>query len=299
MTLPLSDLWVGDATGPGHTRSDMESLDASVSDMLHEASRLAAPHITRTIAHATATPSCSSPATAAATATLSSAPLEGRHGVSRSGKSNGTDVVAVGGDVLRVVTPMGRGGSGRLVSWGERTLVMGILNITPDSFSDGGTYVGPGAVPHAPHHTPPHLYATTHTGPSTSHDAPQTTTQALHHAPASLEDDGRGAEAGEVRLNDVITAARRMVEAGADILDIGGQSTRPGAVRVPQEVELSRVIPVISALSSDPVISAAGTLISVDTFYAAVAHRAVHAGAHIVNDVSGGSLDPAMHAEVG
>lgn len=112
-----------------------------------------------------------------------------------------------------------------------RTLVMGVVNVTPDSFSDGGEWFSPEA----------------------------------------------GVAHGLELLGD-----------GADILDIGGESTRPGAARVPEEVELARVLPVIERLA------AAGAVVSVDTTQATVAERAVAAGARIVNDVSGGLADPAM-----
>lgn len=115
----------------------------------------------------------------------------------------------------------------------ERTLVMGILNVTPDSFSDGGSYTDVG--------------------------------RALEHA-------------------------HRMVAEGADILDVGGESTRPGSAPVGLEEELRRVIPVIEALRRElPHIA-----ISVDTYKAEVALQALEAGAHIMNDIWGGKLDPDM-----
>src|SRR3954449_13010852 len=104
-------------------------------------------------------------------------------------------------------------------------VLMGVVNVTPDSFSDGGRWLEPGA--------------------------------AVAH--------GRG-----------------LMADGADILDIGGESTRPGATRPLVEEELARVVPVISALA------AAGAVVSVDTMRAEVAAAAVAAGASIVNDVSGG-----------
>lgn len=110
-------------------------------------------------------------------------------------------------------------------------VVMGVLNVTPDSFSDGGRY--------------------------DSFDA------AVHHA-MSLKDDG------------------------ASIIDIGGESTRPGAQRVDAATEIQRVVPVIRALSAQNVPS------SIDTTRAAVAVAAIEAGAAMVNDVSGGLADPAM-----
>ncbi|MBX5476353.1 MAG: dihydropteroate synthase [Clostridia bacterium] len=120
--------------------------------------------------------------------------------------------------------------------WGERTYVMGILNVTPDSFSDGGRYLDPAA--------------------------------ALAHA-------------------------RQMVADGADIIDVGGESTAPGAEPVPLEEELARVLPVIEALAAELPVP-----ISVDTYKAEVARRAVAAGARIVNDVRALRGDPDMAAAV-
>jgi dihydropteroate synthase len=114
----------------------------------------------------------------------------------------------------------------------ERTIVMGVLNVTPDSFSDGGRFLA---------------------------------------------------------VDVAATHAARMVADGADIVDVGGESTRPGAEPVPVEVETDRVVPVISRLRSD----LPGTVVSVDTRRALVAAAAVDAGATIVNDVSAGA-DPAM-----
>jgi dihydropteroate synthase len=113
----------------------------------------------------------------------------------------------------------------------SRTLVMGILNITPDSFADGGKYLSKA---------------------------------------------------------DAITQGRRLIAEGADIIDVGGESTRPGANRVTEEEELARVIPVITELVKD------GAIISVDTMRSAVATAAIKAGALYVNDVSGGLADEKM-----
>ena len=113
----------------------------------------------------------------------------------------------------------------------DRTLVMGILNVTPDSFSDGG-----------------------------------------RHATADT----------------AIAAGLRMFYAGADIIDVGGESTRPGAEDVTPEEEQQRVIPVIQALVK------AGALVSIDTTHASTAAAAVEAGAAIVNDISGLSSEPEM-----
>jgi dihydropteroate synthase len=117
----------------------------------------------------------------------------------------------------------------------DRTVVMGVLNVTPDSFSDGGEFLDP--------------------------------TRAIEHG-------------------------RRLHEAGADIVDVGGESTRPGAQRVTIAEELSRVLPVISGLA------AAGVPVSIDTMRSECARAAIAEGACIVNDVSGGLADPAMHATV-
>jgi len=130
--------------------------------------------------------------------------------------------------------------------WGARTIVMGILNITPDSFSGDGLL--PGA------------------------DLPPGETGWLEHA---------------------IQQARRFLAAGADILDVGGESTRPGSQVVSVDAELERVIPVISALARQ----LPQALISVDTYKAVVAAEALAAGAHIINDVWGLRADPLL-AEV-
>lgn len=114
----------------------------------------------------------------------------------------------------------------------QRGMIMGIINVTPDSFSDGGSFL----------------------------------------------DAGRAVEHG-----------LKLVEEGVDILDIGGESTRPGAEPVEEAEELRRVIPVIRALRS-----VTRTLISIDTMKAAVARAAIEAGADIINDVTGLRGDPAM-----
>ncbi|MBT1544518.1 dihydropteroate synthase [Curtobacterium aurantiacum] len=113
----------------------------------------------------------------------------------------------------------------------DRTRVLGILNVTPDSFSDGG----------------------------------------LHQA-----------------YDAAVQHARDLVAAGADVIDVGGESTRPGSERVPVPVEQERVLPVVQQLVAE------GIPVSVDTMNAATAERAVDLGAAIVNDVSGGLADPDM-----
>jgi len=116
---------------------------------------------------------------------------------------------------------------------GNRTLIMGILNVTPDSFSDGGLWNSPEL--------------------------------AVEHA-------------------------LQMVAEGADIIDIGGESTRPGHEPVSLEEELARVLPVIESIHA----AAPHIPLSVDTYKAEVARQAVAAGAHIINDVWGGNGDPYM-----
>jgi dihydropteroate synthase len=120
----------------------------------------------------------------------------------------------------------------------QRPLVMGVLNVTPDSFSDGGLY--------------------------------DSVSPALDHA-------------------------RLLIMGGANVIDVGGESTRPGAPRVAPEVELSRVIPVIDAIVEELAkTQRRDVLISIDTMNATTALAAVSAGAHIINDVSGGLADPKM-----
>jgi len=119
---------------------------------------------------------------------------------------------------------------GRALELGARTLVMGVLNVTPDSFADGG----------------------------------------LRFDPERAIADGL-----------------EMIEDGADILDVGGESTRPGADQVPAEEELRRVLPVVRRLSD-----AGPVPISIDTYKAVVAREAIAAGASIVNDISGLQYDP-------
>jgi len=118
---------------------------------------------------------------------------------------------------------------------GERTVVMGILNVTPDSFADGGINVDP---------------------------------------------------------DRAVARGLQMVADGADIVDVGGESTRPGAEAVPEAEELRRVLPVVERLA------AGGVLVSIDTYKAGVAGEAVARGAGIVNDVSGLRYDPQLAAAV-
>lgn len=113
----------------------------------------------------------------------------------------------------------------------SRTLIMGVVNVTPDSFSDGGRWLEPEAA---------------------------------------------------------IARGRQLIAEGADLLDVGGESTRPGAARPPVAEELRRVVPVVQALAAQ------GYLVSIDTMRARVADAALEAGARLVNDVSGGLADPGI-----
>jgi dihydropteroate synthase len=142
-------------------------------------------------------------------------------------------------------------------TWGSRTYVMGILNITPDSFSGDGIIVN---TPNMPALTP--------------------------------EDEYKRSEA--VWVNSAQTKARQFMNAGVDIIDVGGESTRPGSRPTSLEEELSHVIPVIKALASE-----FDVLISVDTYKSEVAEAALQAGAHIVNDVWGLKADPVLAEVVG
>ena len=113
----------------------------------------------------------------------------------------------------------------------ERTLVMGVLNVTPDSFADGGRHFG---------------------------------------------------------FEKAIARAKEMLAEGVDIIDVGGESTRPGSERISSEIERDRVIPVVSELC------ALGATVSIDTTRAEIARAAIAVGATIVNDISGGLADPKM-----
>lgn len=124
----------------------------------------------------------------------------------------------------------------RALPYGERTLVMGVLNVTPDSFSDGGQFLN---------------------------------------------------------FDQAIAHAERMIEEGADIIDIGGESTRPGSEFVTETEELRRVIPIIKQLAAKQTVP-----ISIDTTKAQVARAALDAGAEIVNDISGLRFEPALADEV-
>jgi dihydropteroate synthase len=121
------------------------------------------------------------------------------------------------------------------LDFSKKTMIMGILNITPDSFSDGGSYID---------------------------------------------------------LDAAIRHAKEMVENGADIIDVGGESTRPGHEIISDEEEIARVVPIIKALVKEVHVP-----ISIDTYKSEVAKQAIEAGAHIINDIWGAKADPKM-AEV-
>ncbi|WMJ80907.1 dihydropteroate synthase [Clostridium sp. MB40-C1] len=114
-------------------------------------------------------------------------------------------------------------------NFGERTYIMGILNVTPDSFSDGGRYNN---------------------------------------------------------IEAAVIHAKKMIQEGADIIDIGGESTRPGHIFVPEDEEVKRVVPIIKALSNE-----INVPISIDTYKAQVAREAVKAGASLINDIWGFKKD--------
>lgn len=111
----------------------------------------------------------------------------------------------------------------------------------------------------------------------------------LNVTPDSFSDGGRFLRDGVVEVGAVVDAARELVQEGAELLDVGGESTRPGADSVGMDEELRRVIPVLEALSN----AGLAVVLSVDTRRAEVARRAVEAGAHVINDVSG-LADPDM-----
>ena len=118
----------------------------------------------------------------------------------------------------------------------------------------------------------------------------------LNTTPDSFSDGGKfgfSADDEAARVAGAFGRAQELVASGADIIDVGGESTRPGADRVTLEEELDRVIPVVRMITSE-----LDTIVSVDTTRSEVAVAAVQAGAHLVNDVSGGQFDDAMHRRV-
>jgi dihydropteroate synthase len=152
-------------------------------------------------------------------------------------------------------------------AWGLRTYLMGILNVTPDSFSGDGLLQG-GAEPGAA-------------------DAGAAATA----EPGAADAAPRAPGAGDA-VERAVARARRMVDEGADILDVGGESTRPGHAPVDDAEELARVVPVVRAIRA----ALPDTPISVDTTKPAVAASALEAGADCINDVWGtGSSDEMPH----
>jgi dihydroneopterin aldolase / 2-amino-4-hydroxy-6-hydroxymethyldihydropteridine diphosphokinase / dihydropteroate synthase len=158
---------------------------------------------------------------------------------------------------------------GKMFNLSKKTLVMGILNVTPDSFSGDGSY-------YIPEEEQALLFSMSQFNPSMPPS---------HNNIPPLPDKVR-------KL--LIKHVAELKEQGCDILDIGGYSTRPNASEVPLHEELRRILPVIKALVSAGI----DIPISVDTFRAKVAEEALKCGATIVNDVSGGSLDPQMISTV-
>jgi dihydropteroate synthase len=152
-------------------------------------------------------------------------------------------------------------------AWGARTYLMGILNVTPDSFSGDGLLQG-GAAPGA-----------------------AAAGAAATAEPGAADAAPRAPGAGDA-VERAVARARRMVDEGADILDVGGESTRPGHAPVDDAEELARVVPVVRAIRA----ALPDTPISVDTTKPAVAASALEAGADCINDVWGtGSSDEMPH----
>lgn len=116
-----------------------------------------------------------------------------------------------------------------------------------------------------------------------------TVVSVLNATPDSFSDGGRFVVGDRIDLDAVVEEALRMQRAGAHVLDVGGESTRPGAVEVPAKIEVARVVPILEALSK-----ACELPLSIDTRKSVVARAALAAGAGIVNDVSGGRFDPAL-----
>ena len=142
------------------------------------------------------------------------------------------ETLSLGSEVKREGQPQ----ASQHLPLGSRTLIMGIVNVTPDSFSDGGQFLKP---------------------------------------------------------DKALAQARRIEAEGADIIDVGAESTRPGAVEITAEEELARLVPVLQ-----PLVQATSLPISVDTYKAAVAREALRLGASMVNDVGGLQRDPEMAAVV-
>lgn len=151
----------------------------------------------------------------------------------------------------------------------ERPRIMAVLNVTPDSFSDGGR-----------------LMAAAKKGKEASAESGGGSSRQKSSGGADSEDSDPPTD-----VPAVLAAARLAVSRGADLLDVGGQSTRPGAKKVSEELEARRVVSAVRALAADERLKALKIPISVDTFYASVAEKALEAGAHIINDVTGGKGD--------
>jgi dihydropteroate synthase len=136
------------------------------------------------------------------------------------------------GNLSDLISPISWTLKERTFVWGQRTYLMGVLNVTPDSFSDGGDFYTPSVA---------------------------------------------------------LAQAHRLVKAGADVIDVGGESTKPGAIEVSLTEELERVLPIVQALHKEVPVP-----ISVDTTKAEVARQAIACGADMINDISGATFDPEM-----
>ena len=165
-----------------------------------------------------------------------------------------------------------------------RPRMMAVLNVTPDSFSDGGRLMARGKGEAS------ESGSSGSSGGGSAEKSSSSSDSSSSAAAAFEEEEGLG-EDPPTNIPAVLAAAHLAVSRGADLLDVGGQSTRPGAARVPEEVEARRVLPAVRALAADERLKSLRIPISVDTFYASVAERALEAGAHIINDVTGGKGD--------
>jgi len=176
--------------------------------------------------------------------TLAGTVADYRELIDRVTPGDGTGLAGVAADIAaRLGISDGRGSESTPhpdYPWTAGTAVMGVLNVTPDSFHDGGRHEG---------------------------------------------------------VDAAVDGAERMVEAGVDIIDVGGESTRPGAEPVPVDEEIDRVVPAIEAVRSVPAVADGDILVSADTRKPAVAEAALEAGVDIINDVTG-LVDPAMRKVV-
>eukprot|EP00878_Enallax_costatus_P029007 GHUV01031384.1.p1 GENE.GHUV01031384.1~~GHUV01031384.1.p1 ORF type:complete len:532 (+),score=180.88 GHUV01031384.1:1189-2784(+) len=204
---------------------------------------------------------------------------------------------------------------------GHSTHICGILNVTPDSFSDGGKHVATAGTAAPVQQTQQQELQQQQQGVVTAADdkqqqQPPSEQQQAASSSNSTAQPGIPTAAAEqpgqpqpqsapstaypasvrgsinVDVSAAVDSARAMARAGAQLIDVGGQSTRPGSARLTVEQELSRVIPVIRALREDSEL--VHIPVSIDTFHSRVAAEAIAAGADMINDVTGGQQDPNM-----